>query len=66
MILNKTCRDKGNVMICCCKSFKDIHIPNFMLNGVTLPRVSNCKYIGYIISSQKPSMAMMTCLSDIR
>ena len=28
--------------------FKDIHIPNFLLNGETLPRVSKYKYIGHI------------------
>ena len=26
--------------IFCCKRFKDIHIPNFVLNGETLPRVN--------------------------
>ena len=31
MILNT--RAKSNVMIFCCKRFKDIHIPNFELNG---------------------------------
>ena len=36
-------------MIFCRKRFKDIHIPNFVLNGETLPRLSKCKYIGHII-----------------
>ena len=26
-----------------------MHIPNFVLNGETLPRVSKCTYIGHII-----------------
>jgi len=39
-------------MTFCCKTkrFKDIHIPNFVLNGETLPRLSKCKYLGYIIT----------------
>ena len=41
---------KSNVMIYCCKRFKDIHIPNLWLNGETLPRVSKCKYLGHIIT----------------
>ena len=32
---------KSNVMIFSCKKFKDIHIPNCLLNGETLSRVSN-------------------------
>ena len=33
-----------------CKMFKDIHIPNFVLNGETLPWVSKYKYLGHIIT----------------
>ena len=32
------------------KRFKDIHIPNFVLNGETLPRVNKYKYLGHIIT----------------
>ena len=32
------------------KKFKNIHIPNFLLNGETLPRVSKYKYLGHIIT----------------
>ena len=28
----------------------NIHIPNFVLNGETLLRVSKCKYLGHIIT----------------
>ena len=41
---------KSKVMIFCCKRFKDIHIPNVVLNGETLPRVNKCKYLGHIIT----------------
>ena len=41
---------KSNVMIFSCKKFKDIHIPNLLLNGETLPRVSKYKYLGHIIT----------------
>ena len=41
---------KSNVMIFSCKKLKDIHIPNFLLNGETLPRVSKYKYLGNIIT----------------
>ena len=41
---------KSNVMIFSCKKFKDIHIPNFLLNGETLPRVSKYKYLEHIIT----------------
>ena len=27
-----------------------MHITNFVVNGETLPRVSKCKYSGYIIT----------------
>ena len=40
---------KSNVMIFCCKRLKYIHIPNFVLNGETLPRVSKRKYLWHII-----------------
>ena len=41
---------KRNVMIFSCKKLKDIHIPKFLLNGETLPRVSMYKYLGHIIT----------------
>ena len=37
-------------MIFSCKKFKDIHIPNVLLNGETLPRVSKYKYLRHIIT----------------
>ena len=36
--------------IFCSKSQIDIHIPNFLLNGETLPRVSKYTYLGHIIT----------------
>ena len=50
MILNTIFSTKSNVMIFFNKMFKDIHIPNFFLNGETLPRVSKYKYLGHIIT----------------
>ena len=41
---------KSNIVIFCFKRLKNIHIPNFVLHGETLPRVSNCKHIGNIIA----------------
>ena len=41
---------KSNVMIFSCKMFKDIHIPNLLLNGETLPELSKYKYLGHIIT----------------
>ena len=41
---------KSNVMIFCCKTFKDIHVPCFELNDNILPRVNQCKYIGHVIT----------------
>ena len=38
---------KSNLMVCCCNLFKDIPVPNFMLNGVAIDKVSNCKYLGH-------------------
>ena len=38
---------KSNVIFSC-KKFKNIHIPNCLLNGETLPRISKYKYLGYI------------------
>ena len=40
---------KSNVIFSC-KKLKDIHIPNFLLNGETLPRVSKYTYLGHIIT----------------
>ena len=31
----------------CCKLLKDIPVPNFMLNGVAIDKVYNCKYLGH-------------------
>ena len=36
---------KINVMISCCKKFKDIHMPNFVLDDEILTRVNKCKYL---------------------
>ena len=33
---------KSNVMVFCCNLLKDIPVPNFMLNGVAIDKVSNC------------------------
>ena len=41
---------KSNVMIFSCKKLKDLHIPNLLLNGETLPRVSKYKHLGHIIT----------------
>ena len=41
---------KSNIMIFCCKKFKDIHIPSFELNDNILPRVNQCKYLGHVIT----------------
>ena len=41
---------KSNIMIFCCKKFKDIPVPSFELNDNILPRVNQCKYIGYVIT----------------
>ena len=35
-------------MIVTCKRFKDIHIPNCLLNGETMPRVSKHNYLGHV------------------
>ena len=40
---------KSNVMVFCCNLLKDIPVPNFMLNGVPIDKVSNCKYLGHCI-----------------
>ena len=41
---------KSNVMIFCCKTFKDIHMPNFVLNEEILTRVNKCKYLGQVLT----------------
>ena len=41
---------KSNVMVFCCNLLKDIPVPNFMLNGVAIDKVSNCKYLGHCIN----------------
>ena len=41
---------KSNIMIFCCKKFKDIHVPSFELNDNILPRVNQCKYLGHVIT----------------
>ena len=40
---------KSNVIFCC-KKFKDIHMPNFMLNDKILTRVNKCKYLGHVLT----------------
>jgi len=52
---------KRNVMVFGCKTFKDIDIPNFLLNSATLPRVSKCKILG--MASQKIYVTTMTYLN---
>ena len=37
-------------MIFCCKKFKDIHMPNVVLNDETLTRVNECKYLGHVLT----------------
>ena len=41
---------KSNVMVFCCNLLKDIPVPNFMLNGVLIDKVSNCNYLGHCIN----------------
>ena len=41
---------KSNIMIFCCKKYKDIHVPSFELSGNILPRVNQCKYLGHVIT----------------
>ena len=36
---------KSNIMIFCCKMFKDIHVPSFELNDNILPRVNQCNIL---------------------
>ena len=43
---------KSNVMVFCCNMWKDIPVPNFMLNGVAIDKVSNCKYLGHCINDK--------------
>ena len=43
---------KSNVMAFCCNLLKDIPVPNFMLNGVAIDKVSNCKYLGHCINDK--------------
>ena len=43
---------KSNVMVFCCNLLKDIPVPNFMLNGVAIDKVSNCKYLGHCINDK--------------
>ena len=42
---------KSNVMVFCCNPLKDIPVPNFMLNGVEIDKVSNCKYLGHCVNN---------------
>ena len=39
-------------MVFCCNLLKDIPVPNFMLNGVPIDKVSHCKYIGHCINDK--------------
>ena len=41
---------KSNMMIFCCKKFKDIQVPSFELNDNILPRVNQFKYLGHVIT----------------
>ena len=43
---------KSNVMVFCCNLLKDIPVPHFMLNGVAIDKVSNCKYLGHCINDK--------------
>ena len=43
---------KSNVMVFCCNLLKDIPVPNFMLNGVAIDKVSNCKCLGHCINDK--------------
>ena len=43
---------KSNVMVFCCNLLKDIPVPNFMLTGVAIDKVSNCKYLGHCINDK--------------
>ena len=43
---------KSNLMVFCCNLLKDIPVPNFMLNGVAIDKVSNCKYLGHCINDK--------------
>ena len=56
----------GDVSTGCNKKFKDIHIPKFLLNGETLPRVSKYKYLGHIITEDLDYATMMTYLGNTR
>ena len=47
---------KSNVITYCYKSFKDIDVRRFVLQGCALPTVSKCKYLGYIITEN-----LITC-----
>ena len=37
-------------MIFCCKKFKDIHMPNVVLNDEILTRVNKCKYLRHVLT----------------
>ena len=39
-------------MVFCCNLLKDIPVPNFMLNGGPIDKVSNCKYLGHCINDK--------------
>ena len=43
---------KSNVMVFCSKLLKDISVPNFVVNGVIIDKVSNCKYLGHCINDK--------------
>ena len=56
---------KSNVMIFCCKRFKDkVHILNFVLNGEHCQGLVSLNILG--ILSQKISVTMITYLSNTR
>ena len=37
-------------MVFCSNLLKDIHIPDFVLSGKLIDRVTNCKYLGHCIN----------------
>ena len=40
------------MMVFRCNLLKDIPVPNFMLNGVAIDKVSNCKYLSHCINGK--------------
>ena len=40
------------MMVFCCNLLKYIPVPNVILNGVAIDKVSNCKYFGHCINDK--------------